>query len=57
VQRSGVSQTSIPHVSGFDGRVVGTDPDAGVRFQLRRDGGMERGAGGGSSSGSSGGGM
>jgi len=55
-QRSGVAQTSNQQVLGLDGRVVGSDPDAGVRFQLRRDGGMERGSGGGGG-GSSGGGM
>ena len=58
-QRNGVAQTSIQRVSrsdgrvvlGADGRVVGADPDAGIRFQLRRDGGMDRGSGGGGGSG------
>jgi hypothetical protein len=54
-QRSGVAQTSIQQVLGLDGRVVGADPDARIRFQLRRDGGP--GAGGGGSGGGSGGGM
>jgi hypothetical protein len=45
-QRSGVAQASNQPVLGSDGRVVGADPDAGIRFQLRRDGGMERGSGG-----------
>jgi hypothetical protein len=57
--RNGVAQTSIQRMSGSDGRVVlgsdgrvvGADPDAGIRFQLRRDGGMERGSGGGSGGG------
>jgi uncharacterized membrane protein YgcG len=61
-QRSGGAQTRAQQVLGLDGRVVGTDPDAGVRFQLRRDGGMERGSGGaggggGGSGGGGGGGM
>jgi hypothetical protein len=55
-QRSGGAQTPAQQVLGLDGRVVGTDPDAGVRFQLRRDGGMERGTGGSSGGGSGGGG-
>jgi hypothetical protein len=34
-------------VLGPDGRVIGADPDAAIRFQLRRDGGSDRGSGGG----------
>jgi uncharacterized membrane protein YgcG len=56
-QRSGVAQAPIQRVLGLDGRTIGTDPDAAIRFQLRRDGGSERGSGGGGSGGGSGGGM
>jgi hypothetical protein len=47
--RGRVSQATDPsiHVIGMDGRDRGTDPDATIRFQLRRD----------SSGGGSGGGM
>ncbi len=46
-QRNGVAKTSIQQVLGFDGRVVGADPDARIRFQLQRDGGLGGGGGGG----------
>lgn len=46
-QRNGVAKTSIQQVLGFDGRVVGADPDARIRFQLQRDGGSPGGGGGG----------
>jgi hypothetical protein len=35
-QRSGVAQTSTQQVLGLDGRAAGADPDARIRFQLRR---------------------
>ena len=37
--RNGVAQTSIQRVLEANGRAVGADPDAAIRFQLRRDGG------------------
>lgn len=46
-QRNGVAKTSDQQVLGFDGRVVGADPDARIRFQLRRDDGVPGGGGGG----------
>ncbi len=46
-QRNGVAQTSDQQVLGFDGRVVGADPDARIRFQLRREDGVPGGGGGG----------
>jgi hypothetical protein len=55
-QRSGVAQTPTQQVLGLDGRAAGADPDARIRFQLRRDG-SGPGAGGGGSGGGSGGGM
>jgi hypothetical protein len=55
-QRSGVAQTSTQQVLGRDGRAAGADPDARIRFQLRRDG-LGPGSGGGGSGGGSGGGM
>jgi hypothetical protein len=49
VSRSRVSQTtdSSLHVIGPDGRDLGTDPDATIRFQLRRDPSVPGGSGGG----------
>ena len=47
--RSRVSQaTDVPnHVIAPDGRDLGTDPDAAIRFQLRRDSSMSSSSGGG----------
>jgi hypothetical protein len=47
--RRRVSQTtdSSLHMIGPDGRDLGTDPDATIRFQLRRDPAMPGGSGGG----------
>jgi hypothetical protein len=36
-----------PHVIAADGRDLGTDPDATIRFQLRRDSSMAGSSGGG----------
>jgi len=36
-QRSRVAEASIQQVSAPDGRVIGADPDAAIRFQLLRD--------------------
>jgi hypothetical protein len=49
MSRSRVSRaTDLPdHVTGPDGRDLGTDPDARVRFQLRRDPSVPGGSGGG----------
>jgi hypothetical protein len=48
VPRGRVSQATDPstHIIAPDGRDVGTDPDAAIRFQLRRDPGAS-GSGGG----------
>jgi hypothetical protein len=35
--RGGISEAVIQRVSGLDGRIVGADPDAAVRFELLRD--------------------
>ena len=35
--RGGVSEAFIQRVTGLDGRIVGADPDAAVRFELGRD--------------------
>jgi hypothetical protein len=42
VSRGRVSQATDPsiHVIAPDGRDLGTDPDAAIRFQLRRDSSM-----------------
>jgi hypothetical protein len=50
--RDRVSQATDPsvHIIAPDGRDVGTDPDAAIRFQLRRDPGAS-GSGGGSGGG------
>jgi hypothetical protein len=47
--RGRVSQATDPsvHIIAPDGRDVGTDPDAAIRFQLRRDPGASGGSGGG----------
>jgi hypothetical protein len=47
--RGHISQTtdSSLHVIGPDGRDLGTDPDAKIRFQLRRDPSVPGGSGGG----------
>jgi len=37
VQRGGVSLASAQSVTATDGRIVGADPDAAIRFELRRD--------------------
>jgi hypothetical protein len=36
-QRSRVAEASPQSVLGPDGRVIGADPDAAIRFQLLRD--------------------
>jgi hypothetical protein len=36
--RGGVSEASVQSVFSPDGRYVGADPDAAIRFGLRRDG-------------------
>lgn len=36
-QRSRVAEASSQSVVGLDGRVIGADPDAAIRFQLLRD--------------------
>jgi hypothetical protein len=36
-QRSRVAEASPQSVVGLDGRVIGADPDAAIRFQLLRD--------------------
>jgi hypothetical protein len=41
-RRGGVSEAFIQSVSGPDGRIVGADPDAAVRFELARDWGYCR---------------
>jgi hypothetical protein len=46
-QRNSVAKTSDQQVLGSDGRVVGADPDARIRFQLRRDDAAPGGGGGG----------
>ena len=47
--RGRVSQAtdSSVHIIAPDGRDLGTDPDAAIRFQLRRDPGASGGSGGG----------
>jgi hypothetical protein len=40
--RGGISEASVQSVFGPDGRYVGADPDAAIRFALRRDGGYCR---------------
>jgi hypothetical protein len=49
VPRGRVSQATDPsvHIIAPDGRDLGTDPDAAIRFQLRRDPGASGGSGGG----------
>ena len=49
VPRGRVSEATDPsvHIIAPDGRDLGTDPDAAIRFQLRRDPGASGGSGGG----------
>ena len=47
--RTSVARITDPptHIFGPDGRDLGTDPDASIRFQIRRDSSMRSGGGGG----------